>query len=340
MAERDQKRAQIIALSENSSMSQAEIATYVGLNQSSVSRIIKQHRETGSYATSYENCGGHNKKLTERDYHQIKRIALNSPKATANDIKNKMGPIGDVVSTSTVKRALYEMGFKAKKPLKKPILTPQHQAARLAWAHRHQNWTLEMWRNVIFSDETMVYIGEAKSKFVRVLDGYPLTDKHYTLTSKFPKKIMMWSCFSYFGPGRSQVIEKTLNSAEYIENIITHRVLPQINEWFPNGQAIFQQDNAPAHVSKASLNKFQQCGIHLLEWPAQSCDLNPIENLWALVKHKIAKNTTESRQEAIASFLRVWHRDPDMVALCQKLVDSMPRRVAAVIASKGGHTDY
>lgn len=340
MADRDEKRAQIIALHENTSMSQAEIADYVGLNQSNVSRIIKQHRESGSYHTSYHNCGGHNKKLTERDYHQIKRIALTNVKATSNDIKIAMGPTGDHVSVSTVKRALYDMGFKAKKPLQKPILNAVHRSTRLEWAKKHKDWTIEMWRRVVFSDETMVYIGEAKSKFVRVLDGMKLTDEHYNLTSKFPKKVMLWSCFSYFGPGRSHVVEKNLDSAEYIEKIVQRRIVPQMADWFPNGDGLFQQDNAPAHVSKATMAVFRAQGVSLLDWPPQSCDLNPIENLWALVKQKIKRNPVGNRQEAITAFLRVWNRDPDMIALCQKLVDSMPNRVAAVLAVRGGHTDY
>ena len=197
-----------------------------------------------------------------------------------------------------------------------------------------------MWRRVVFSDETMVYVGDAKSKFVHVLDGMPLTQDHYNLTSKFPKKVMIWSCFSYFGPGRSHVVEKNLNGAEYIEKIVGRQIVPQMKDWFPLGDGIFQQDNAPAHVSKACIAEFERQGIRLLEWPSQSCDLNPIENLWALVKQKIKRNTVETRQEAILSFIGVWNRDPDMLVLCQKLVDSMPHRVDAVLAAKGGHKNY
>ena len=143
MADSNEKRAQIVALSEKTSMTQKEIAEYVGMSQCSVSRIIKQYKETGEYGTSYANCGGHNKKLNDRDYHRIKRIALTSPKATANDIKSQLGPSGDDVSVSTVKRAMYDMGFKCKKPLQKPLLTDSHRASRLQWARRHENWTVD-----------------------------------------------------------------------------------------------------------------------------------------------------------------------------------------------------
>ena len=86
--------------------------------------------------------------------------------------------------------------------------------------------------------------------------------------------------------------------------------------------------------------EFRKREICLLDWAIQSCDLNPIENRWPLVKQKIKRNAVGSREEAIRSFIRVCNRDPDMLALCQKLTDSMPNRVNALLAANGGPTDY
>ncbi|KAG2758126.1 hypothetical protein P692DRAFT_20679655, partial [Suillus brevipes Sb2] len=75
-------------------------------------------------------------------------------------------------------------------------------------------------------------------------------------------------------------------------------------------------------------------------WPAQSPDINAIEYLWGTLKKKLQAYETPSK-----GVWELWER----VAVewgkitaedCQKLIESMPRRIEAVIKAKGGHTKY
>ena len=70
-------------------------------------------------------------------------------------------------------------------------------------------------------------------------------------------------------------------------------------------------------------------------WPPQSPDLNPIEQVWDLLGTKLdsykSKNLVELELEK-------WRKIPS--TYIQTLISSMPQRVAAVIAAKGGHTKY
>ena len=115
------------------------------------------------------------------------------------------------------------------------------------------------------------------------------------------------------------------------------------------GEYIFQQYNVPIHTSAATRASFHQYNLTVMKWPANSPDLNPIEHLWTELKSRFYKEwealgskKPSTREGATAIYIellkRVWNEQ--LGDLLQRLVDSMPRRVAAVIAAKGGHTKY
>ena len=77
----------------------------------------------------------------------------------------------------------------------------------------------------------------------------------------------------------------------------------------------------------------------LANWPSQSPDLNPIEDLWEIVKQKIDYTSCTSLQTLKLEVLRVWGVEISQEQ-CAKLVESMPRRIKAVLANKGYPTKY
>ena len=101
-----------------------------------------------------------------------------------------------------------------------------------------------------------------------------------------------------------------------------------------------QEDNAPWHTAKIITKYLANKKVKRINWPPQSPDLNPIENLWKYIKdiiskrrHKV-KNATDMRQ----ALREVWPQIDGNFLL--KLCDSVPRRWEACLKNKGGATKY
>ena len=108
------------------------------------------------------------------------------------------------------------------------------------------------------------------------------------------------------------------------------------------GTKIFQQDGAPCHKSKMMMAWFKKQGITLLDWPGQSPDMNPIENLWTAFKRILYKRFKPPRNLAQLEFnmRRAWKLLGKDKELLFNLCDSMERRIARLVEVEDGHTKY
>uniref|UniRef100_A0AAY5K9P1 Transposase Tc1-like domain-containing protein n=1 Tax=Esox lucius TaxID=8010 RepID=A0AAY5K9P1_ESOLU len=132
-------------------------------------------------------------------------------------------------------------------------------------------------------------------------DPRVLNSSHRTLEMKDGSAtIVVWGCFSYYGDGPSYPIP----------------------------------GNISLNTSKYLKRLFQKG----LEWPAQSPGLNPIENLWGDIKYTVSESKPKTSQGLCNVVQSSCAEIP--VSRCQRLVDSMQRRCAAVIKNKGYATKY
>ena len=190
---------------------------------------------------------------------------------------------------------------------------------------------------MIFSDEAAFDVAPPRSQYVRRSRGERIQMGHTAQHRPFLQRVMVWSCFSAQGTGQLVVVKGTMNGAKYRELMEKH-LLPQRAVWFPGGGDTFQQDNAPCH--RAATGFLREQGVAVMNWPAYSPDLSPIENLWAIVKRKLHANIISSKDDLTTHLQALWVNDPEIQASCGALIEGMPRRIKACIAAKGGATKY
>ncbi len=154
---------------------------------------------------------------------------------------------------------------------------------------------------------------------------------------KFPQSVMVWSAMSSAGVGPLCFLRFKVNTTIYQE-VLEHFMLPAADQLYGDADFIFQQDLAPAHSAKATSTWFKDHGIPVLNLPANSPDLNPIENLWGIVKRKMRYARPNNAEELKATIRATWALiTPEQ---WHRLIDSMPHHIAAVIQAKGAPTRY
>ncbi len=101
---------------------------------------------------------------------------------------------------------------------------------------------------------------------------------------------------------------------------------------------VFQHDNDPKHTAKATKEWLKKKHIKVLEWPSQSPDLNPIENLWRELKVRVAKRQPRNLNDLERICKEEWDKIPP--EMCANLVANYKKRLTSVIANKGFATKY
>jgi transposase len=149
---------------------------------------------------------------------------------------------------------------------------------------------------------------------------------------------MVWGCFSGQG-GRGSLYflppKVTMNSDRYIV-MLQDKLLVGMRQ---HKAKHFLQDGAPCHTSRKVMAFLKQNNISVMDWPGNSPDLNPIENLWSILKAKLKKNhQITSLPLLIQAIKQEWIAMPR--AMMMNLAHSMPKRIKLCMANGGQMTKY
>ena len=265
---------------------------------------------------------GRNKKTTNEQDKKIIELAKNNKNIKTEDIVNEMK--NDVIiSRMTICRILKENNIVYGEFKRKPYLTDEQKMKRFEWALKHRFYN---WSNVIYSDESSFWKDKNHNKC-----WYEIGNQKIKLSKSHSIKFHVWGCIT-LGDFRFSIFSKNLNADRYIEILFENLITIYSNEY------VFQQDNSSVHKSKKVKNFLNRENIDVLEFPANSPDVNPIENIWAIIKHNISKIedlTNDNFEEKILECCRKVNYQSIFNS-----ISNMHVRVQDIIDKKGDITDY
>lgn len=239
-------------------------------------------------------------------------------------------------------------------------LTTNTKNKRLAFAHANHN---RNWRNVMITD---------RCKFVFRHPGCKVKRARWTLKSRksesgaytptHPSVLNVYAGITAYGVTRMHCVTGTTGLTTDYQNVagdqsrnITKAEYSQVAAatLLPEGKRIFgqkgltewvlQQDGDPSHgAMQPVMRDFNlNSGNHvtlLKDWPPNSPDLSPIENVWGYVDAEVAEMGCKTFEEFKSAVMQTFKNIP--IEMCEKLIDSIPRRMERVIQKNGGKCGY
>uniref|UniRef100_A0A8C5LMJ6 Transposase n=1 Tax=Leptobrachium leishanense TaxID=445787 RepID=A0A8C5LMJ6_9ANUR len=337
-----------------------KIAKMLNIPRETIGSIIRKFKAKGTVETLPGR--GRKKMLTSTAVRYLKRRVEKSPRVTAEELRKDLSDVGTEVSAQTIRRTLRNEGLHARTPRRTPLLSPKNKKSRLQYAKSHVDKPQKFWDSFLWTDETKLELfGPMDQRYV-----WRRKNKAYEEKNTFPTvkhgggSLMLWGCFASAGTMNSLQYQEILDDnvmqsvtnlrlgrrtashchpiSPGTEEILDDNVMQSVTNLRLGRRWTFQQDNDPKHTSKSTRAWLQIKGWNILEWPSQSPDLNPIENLWWDLKKAVAVRKPKNVTELEAFAHDEWAKIP--VDRCKTLVSSYASLLKAVITVKGCCTKY
>lgn len=338
----EDKRIQIITLHAQS-ITMVEISRQTKVKLGTVKDVI--HKWKLHHTVRDLPKTGTPAKVDDRTRRRLTRMIQKGEVKSCTELAQAASSEGIInISSRTARRELHKAGLKVMHMIRRPMLTRAHKKKRLDFSQAHRDWSIDMWKEVIFSDETIIAARPSNSHQVKwTRPTHKLNPMLIipTVQGDGPT-IMTWGCISKYGFHDFILLEGNLDSTGYI-GILQDNLIPITQQYFNGCPFIFQQDGASVHTAHVVQEFLKSQNIHVLEWPPHSPDLNIIEHVWHYLKDVLRDFPIPTSREELwvnveKALLQMW--SPQMTMKINKLYESLPNRMQAVIDAHGGNTKY
>ena len=288
---------------------------------------VEIHRRTGiALNTIYDNIrklkrsgtikriegSGRPRKIEANASRALAQYVRRDSSISTRTLATKLFSGGVDVSYRTVGRHLVQRGYQKSLPRATPMLTENHKRRRVEWAQNHLN---DDWENTLFTDETAFQL------FRNTVERWHKGQRPIRSMPKDRTKLFAWGGFCINGKTSLYCFSEIMDAAFYVD--ILRRQLPEIEDLLGN-EWRFQQDNDAKHTSRLAKNFLRDNMPEIIDWPSNSPDLNPIENLWSIVKRNVERKMPKNISDLRRFMVEEWDDIPQTTLI--GLVRSMKRR--------------
>ena len=331
-------------------MKQKKVAEAVGVSLRTLEYWWANYKKTGSVSK---------KKRTGRPrvLGRIEKIIISKSvgkkRQSCRKLSKRMRAKNLQGSKDTINHLLRkDLGLKAFHRRKMPKLTEKHVKDRLAFCKKVKNWTMDQWKQVVFSDESPFELYHPPNSKNDVIWSQDKNEIEHVPVVKFSPKVMVWGAMSFAGLTELRVVPQgqSVNQEYYCTEILEGNLFPRMRKTLLMGskfdvklvpdmsEMIFQQDGARAHTALRTQRLLQERIPHFWSkemWPPNSPDLNLIENLWSILGDKVDEEKDQpSTIQGLEKILKTAWKKISTETL-QNLFFSMPGRIQAVLEAKG-----
>ncbi len=200
------------------------------------------------------------------------------------------------LSVNTIRRAICRCQLKLYHAERKPYVNMVQK--------------LSMLKSVLWSDESKfdILVGNHRCHVLQAKEEGDLPACYQCSVQK-PASLMVWECISAYGMGSLHILEGTMNAERHIK-VLEQHMLPSRWRLFQGRPCVFQRDNAKPHTAAITTAWLRSRRVRMLNWPACSPDLSPIENIWHIIKRKIHQRRPQTPQQLETYIRQEWDQIP------------------------------
>jgi hypothetical protein len=304
------------------------------MSPQNVSAIVKRVKTNGTTQTRAKS--GRPPKIGRSTDLNILREWTSNPRQPPRQV---ISTLGLNVSINTVKRRIKKRGLSGFIAARKPFINDRNRKRRVALAKDLLNKPISFWKRVIWSDEKKFELFGAKRRVIvyrRPGERYEL--KYLKPTIKHGGgSLMLWGCLSYYGGGALEIINGKMNQYVY-RSILEDNLQFSADLMGIGDRFVFQQHLDPKHTATAARDFLEENNIDVLNWSPQSPDLNIIEHAWEYLDTHVPTTARSNKISFMKALRETWDQLPQ--DYIKTLVESVPRRLQAIINAKGAPTRY